>query len=191
MGLLSRVITRLTQLIVPPKITSVTPNAGSPSGSTSLTIAGTGFKTGATVYIKDSAGVNRACTSVVVVGPTSITCVSPLGAAGIGLLQLRNRDGGGTTSPYTYEAAPTVSAITPNTGTTAGGTAITNLAGTGFLTGALVSIGGAAATSVVVVSATQITCVTPARTSGAKNVVVTNLDGQTSGTSGNGLFTYS
>ncbi len=70
--------------------------------------------------------------------------------------------------------APTVSAITPNTGSTLGGTAITNLAGTGFQTGCTVKIGGAAATSVVRVSATKITCVTPAGAAGAKNVVVKN-----------------
>ncbi len=85
---------------------------------------------------------------------------------------------------------PVVTAITPNTGVTTGSTAITNLAGTGFQTGCTVRIGGTLATSVVRVSATRITCVTPIGTVGAKNVLVTNPDGLTSGTSGNGLFTY-
>jgi histidinol dehydrogenase len=40
-----------------------------------------------------------------------------------------------------------------------------------------VDIGGAAATGVVVVSATSITCVTPARTAGAKNITVTTPHG--------------
>ncbi len=52
------------------------------------------------------------------------------------------------------------------------------LTGTGFTTGATVTIGGVAATSVVVVSATSITAVTAAHAPGAVDVVVTNLDGQ-------------
>jgi hypothetical protein len=64
-------------------------------------------------------------------------------------------------------SVPTVSAVSPNTGKTSGGTAIT-ITGTGFVTGATVVIGqgngagsGAiAATNVKVVSPTQITAVT-------------------------------
>jgi hypothetical protein len=41
----------------------------------------------------------------------------------------------------------------------------------------------------VVVSPTQITCTAPSATIGINNVLVTNPSGQTSGTSGNGLFT--
>ncbi len=91
---------------------------------------------------------------------------------------------------YTYGAAPVVSAVTPSTGTFAGGTAITNLAGTGFLFGAVVTFDGVAATSVVVVSALKITCVAPAGAAGTADIVVTNTDAQTSGASGAALFTY-
>ncbi|MFN7990119.1 MAG: M12 family metallo-peptidase [Thermoanaerobaculia bacterium] len=77
-----------------------------------------------------------------------------------------------TTSP----AAPTVTGISPATGSTAGGTAVT-ITGTGFVSGATVSIGGAAATSVVVSSATTITAVTGARAAGTVDVVVTNPGG--------------
>lgn len=70
--------------------------------------------------------------------------------------------------------AAAVTSITPSTGPTVGGTAITNLAGSHFVTGATVTIGGVAATSVVVVSDSKITCVAPAGTTGAKDVVVTN-----------------
>lgn len=75
-------------------------------------------------------------------------------------------------------APPTVSGVAPTSGTTAGGTTIT-ITGTLFAPGATVTIGGAACTDVVVVSATSITCVTPAGTSGAKDVVVTNIDSGT------------
>ena len=75
----------------------------------------------------------------------------------------------------TAAPAPTVSSISPTSGTTAGGTAVT-IAGTGFVSGATVAIGGVAATSVVVGSATSITAVTGARVAGTVDVVVTNPD---------------
>lgn len=92
--------------------------------------------------------------------------------------------GGSMTNP-----APTVTSVTPNSGAAAGGTAITDLAGTEFRPGATVTFDGVAATSVVVVSRTRITCVTPAGAAGAVDVVVTNPDGRNSGT-GVGAYTY-
>jgi len=84
--------------------------------------------------------------------------------------------------------APTVSAISPTSGTTSGGDSVT-ITGTGFSSGATVSLGGTSATGVTVVSSTSITAKTPAHSAGAVNVVVTNTDSQ-SGTLTNG-FTYS
>ena len=84
--------------------------------------------------------------------------------------------------------APTVSSISPNSGTANGGTTVT-ITGTGFLSGATVSLGGTAATGVTVVSSTSITATTPAHAAGAVNVVVTNTDGQ-SGTLNQRLYLY-
>lgn len=84
-------------------------------------------------------------------------------------------------------AAPTVAAVTPALGATSGGLGIT-ITGTGFTSGATVSIGGNAATSVAVVSATSITATTPARAAGAADIVVTNPDGQGGRLAGG--FTY-
>jgi len=50
------------------------------------------------------------------------------------------------------------------------------ITGTGFGDGATVTLGGTAATGVVVDSSTQITCVTPAHASGLVNVSVINAD---------------
>src|SRR5215469_54087 len=55
----------------------------------------------------------------------------------------------------------TLTTVAPATGPTRGGTALT-LTGTGFAAGATVTVGGRAASSVVRVSATSITCVAPA-----------------------------
>ena len=84
--------------------------------------------------------------------------------------------------------APTVSSMSPNSGTTNGGTSVT-ITGTGFISGATVSLGGTSATNVSVTNSTTITAVTPAHAAGTVNVVVTNPDGQ-SGTLLNG-FTFS
>ncbi len=95
--------------------------------------------------------------------------------------------------PYVTPAttpAPTMTAATPGTGTTAGGTAVT-ITGTGFWATDLTQVffGTAAATAVVVVSATSITCVSPAHASGSVAVTVTNPDGQSAALAGG--FTYS
>src|SRR6476619_3537391 len=78
--------------------------------------------------------------------------------------------GGGNTPPKTTappaNPAPAVTAISPTSGTTSGGTAVT-ITGTGFLTGATVSLGGTAATGVTVVNSTSITATTAAHAAGA------------------------
>ena len=88
----------------------------------------------------------------------------------------------GTTPP-----SPTVSAVSPNTGPTAGGASVT-ITGANFASGATVTFGGAAATNVSVTSGSSITATTPARPAGAVNVVVTNTNGS-SGTLTGG-YTY-
>jgi hypothetical protein len=83
--------------------------------------------------------------------------------------------------------APTVTGIGPSSGPVSGGTGVT-ITGTGFQSGATVSLGGTAASNVVVGSSTSITATTPAHAAGAVNVVVTNSDAQ-SGVLSNG-YTY-
>jgi len=72
---------------------------------------------------------------------------------------------------------PTLSAVSPASGPTAGGTALP-LTGTNFQVGATVTIGGGAATAVTITSATRITATTPSGRAGAAAVVVTNPDDQ-------------
>jgi hypothetical protein len=86
---------------------------------------------------------------------------------------------------------PTVSAISPSTGTTAGGTSVV-IAGSEFAEVKGVSFGGAAATSYAVDSEGQITAVAPATSSaGAIDVTVTTIAGTTSAGGGADRFTYS
>lgn len=66
----------------------------------------------------------------------------------------------GSVSQYTY-APTTVSALSPSTGPSTGGTSV-SITGTGFTSGSTVKFGPTAASSVTVNSATSITAVSPA-----------------------------
>jgi peptidoglycan/xylan/chitin deacetylase (PgdA/CDA1 family) len=72
---------------------------------------------------------------------------------------------------------PTLTAITPTTGSVAGGTFVM-LEGSGFTSGTTVAIGGVSCAPVVVMSATLLACTTGDShfVEGAKDVVVTNPD---------------
>jgi len=73
--------------------------------------------------------------------------------------------------------APTYTSVSPTSANTAGGTSLT-INGTGFQSSPTVTVGGAAATTIVRMSAYKITCVAPAHAAGAVAIVVTNPDGQ-------------
>ena len=168
-----------------PTVTSVSPNSGSTGGGTGVTITGTNFVSGATVKFGGTSATN-----VAVASSTSITAKTPGHTAGAVTVVVTNSDGqnGTLNNGYTYtNPAPTVTSILPSTGTVSGGTPVT-ITGTGFLAGAAVSLGGAAATGVNVVSSTSITATTAAHAAGAVSVVVTNSDAQ-NGTLSNG-YTY-
>jgi hypothetical protein len=83
--------------------------------------------------------------------------------------------------------APALSAVSPISGPAAGGTPVT-LAGQHFVSGATVTVGGTAATSVVVVSATEITAKTPPHAAGRVSIVVANPNGTRGALAGG--FTY-
>jgi hypothetical protein len=115
-------------------------------------------------------------------GSYSATAPNSSGAWAMQMVAFRG-SGQGSTTP-----APKVSAISPNTGTVNGGTAVT-LTGTGFLSGATVTIGGAASTGVTVVSSTSITAKTPAHAAGAADVAVKNTNNQVGTLSGGYTYT--
>ena len=113
--------------------------------------------------------------------PRSLTVAMALA---IGMACGGGGGGGGPVTPT--PVTPSVAAVSPNAGTTLGGTTVT-ITGGNFSAGAGVTIGGAAATGVVVVSATTITAVTAARSAGTVEVTVSA--GGRSGSLPNG-FTY-
>ncbi|MCI0341296.1 MAG: IPT/TIG domain-containing protein, partial [Planctomycetales bacterium] len=168
----------------PPVLTAVVPSFGSTAGGTAVTITGSAFQSGATVTIGGAAA-----TSVVFVSATQLTAVTPVGSLGPVTVVVTNPDtqSGALGNGFTYVSPPTIAAVAPSAGSTGGGAAIT-ISGSSFRPGATVTIGGTAATSVVFVSAFQLTAVTPAGTAGARTVVVTNPDGQSGALPGG--FTY-
>jgi hypothetical protein len=172
----------------PPVVSTITPNSGSTVGGTSITINGSGFQNNATVSLGGSLA-----SSVAVVNSSTITASTPAHAAGTVDVVVTNTDGqsGTKSGGFTYVvppvAPPVVSTVSPNSGSTVGGTSIT-ISGSGFQNNATVSLGGSLASSVAVVNSSTITALTPAHAAGTVDVVVTNTDGQ-SGTKTGG-FTY-
>ena len=166
-----------TYVLPAPSVSSVTPVSGPTTGGTAITITGANFVAGATVTLS-----GNAATAVTVVSGTKITATTPAGAAGAVSVKVTNIDGQNATlaNSFTYSVpnpAPTVSSVSPTTGPTSGGIAVT-IAGANFATGATVAFGSNAATGVTVVNATTITATTPAGAAGAVGVKVTNGDGQ-------------
>ena len=174
-----------------PTVSGITPSTGVTGTTVNITnLAGTGFLSGATVKLTKSGSSDINGTSVSVVSSTQITCSFNLAGAASGQwnVVVTNTDtkSGTLTNGFTVtNPAPTVSGITPSTGVTGTTVNITNLAGTGFLSGATVKLMKSGSpdingTSVSVVSSTQITCSfnLAGAAAGQWNVVVTNPDAQ-------------
>ncbi len=167
-----------------PILTAVSPASGPSAGGTAVTLTGQNFVSGATVTFGGATA-----NSVVVVSATQITANTSAHSQGSVNVVETNPDGQSATlaSAFAFVApAPIVTSVSPKTGLTAGGTAVTVM-GRNFMSGATVTFGAVAATSVVVASATQIKAVAPPGKPGGVNVVVTNPDGQ-SGTLGSGFI---
>jgi hypothetical protein len=170
----------------PPLITSVSPTSGSRAGGTTITVNGTNFASGATIRVGGALATNVSFLSA-----TQLRARTPAGAAGTVSVQVTNPDAQSATraNAFTYtNPAPTVTALSPTSGPTAGGTVVT-VTGTNFLSGATVRVGGALATGVTFVSATQVRATTPAGAAGVVSVQVTNPDAQSATLAS--AFTYS
>ncbi len=153
-----------------PTVTSLAPASGTIAGGTTVVITGTGF-TGATgVTFGGTTG-----TGTIVNSATQITTTSPAHAAGT-VDVLVTTPGG--TSPntsadnFTYGSGPNITLLSPSQGPTGGGTAVT-ITGTGFTGATSVTFDGVAGTSMVVVSDTSITVVSPAHSNDVVRVAVT------------------
>ncbi len=170
-----------------PTVTGVSPNIGSAAGGDTVTITGTGFSNASDVSF---GGVSASFT---VNSDGSITAITPPASAdGTVDVTVTNFGGTSATGPadqFTYaDAAPTVTGVSPNTGTTLGGDTVT-ISGTGFTTATGVFFGGVAAASFTVNGDGSITAVTPAAGAGTVDVTVSAAGG-TSATGNADQFTY-
>jgi hypothetical protein len=177
-----------------PTVTGITPNYGNSSTVVLITsLAGTGFQPGAAVKLTSGSYPDITATSVNYISPTQLTCTFNLAVATADVrnVVVTNTDGksGSLTNGFTVMpplVAPTITTITPSTGSAGSTVKITSLRGTGFVNGAAVKLNltGYAdipATDVNVINPTTITCniTIPAGTTPWQwNVIVTNIDGQ-------------
>jgi cyclophilin family peptidyl-prolyl cis-trans isomerase len=170
------------QFTYAPTVTAVSPNAGPGEGGTSVAITGTGFSNATAVDF----GTTTA-TTFTALSDTQITAVSPAGTGQVDITVVAPAGTSATSSADQFTYAPTVAAVTPNTGAAAGNTSVV-ITGTGFTNVSTVKFGSAGAGSFTVNSATQITVVSPAGT-GTVDVTVTTPNG-TSQTSSLDQFVY-
>lgn len=160
-----------------PNAISISPSGGNTSGGTAVTITGDSFApSGVTVSI---GGTN--CGSLTVVSSTQINCTTGAHAAGTVSVVVDNNDSSTAstiTNAFVYRPPPTVSSITPTSGSTMGNHSVT-IGGTDFVASPTVAIGGSTC-AVTAANATSITCTTSSHAAGLTTVVVTNNDGQNS-----------
>ena len=181
------IVARPAGAATPPTISTVTPNSGPAAGGTPITITGAAFLAGSSVTIDGAVA-----TDIVVVDPTSITATTPAHNVGAVDVVVSTVDGTAT-CPACFNYAtggppptPRVSSVSPASGSTAGGAALT-LNGRAFKPGTSLTIGGVAATNVVVVNPTLMTAKTAVHAAGAVDIVTSNDLG--TGTCA-GCFTY-
>ncbi len=181
--------------IAAPTVTSISPTSGPSTGGTVVTITGSGFSTTAGqtgITFRSPADVTFPATNVSCATTSTCTATSP---AGTGVVSVRIIVSGQTSADtvadnFTYVAAPTISALNPTSGPSAGGTVVT-ITGTGFSTSAgatTVVFGTASATSVSCASTSSCVATSPAG-SGTASVRVT-AGGQTSADTIADDFTY-
>ncbi len=115
-------------------------------------------------------------TPTIIVSPFETTTYGVIVSDGSGCPRRHSITIAGTILQNPSCLAPLVASISPADGPTAGGTPVV-IAGSNFQPGATVTIGGVAATDVVIVDPTQITATTPALPAGfAYDVVILNPD---------------
>ena len=157
-----------------PTLSSVSPVAGPTAGGTTVTLAGTGFRTGMLVSFD---GVPATGVSVSP-GGTQLTAVTPAHAAGAVTVSVTTPGGSDTlTGAYTYVVVPALTDVTPEAGPVSGGTTVT-LTGSEFRADTQVLFGSTPATGVSVnPGGTELTATTPPHVAGGVDVSVSTPGG--------------
>jgi hypothetical protein len=174
----------VARILPPPSLDSLSVGNGLACATTKVDVAGRKF-TGASAVKFGGADAP----SFTVVDDTHLQAVAPPHAPGTVDLTVTTSAGDGTAS-FTYLPAPTpvIAGVTPDRGSTDGGTAVT-IAGSGFDCVRDVTFDGAPATNVQVTNGT-VRAVTPAHARGPVNVVLSADNGGTPILSAPATFTY-
>src|SRR4029077_16029787 len=169
-------------LLLPPTLTSISPNSGVQGQGVAVTLTGTNFAAGATIGVS-GAGITVSNTTVV--SATQITATFTIAAnAATGAQNITVTTSGGTSGAQAFTvnlAPPTLTSISPNSGVQGQGVAVT-LTGTNFVPGAAIAVSGAGITvsNTTVLSVTQITAtftIAANAATGAQNITVTTSGG--------------
>jgi hypothetical protein len=172
--------------VIGPTVTKVSPVKGPAGGGTVVKITGSAF-TGATAV---HFGTQSA--SFTVTSSTKITATAP--AHAVGTIDVTVTNAAGTSAVSTadhFKYTPSVTAVTPSKGTTAGGTSVT-VTGSGFALGSatIFKFGSPKATAVNCSSSTTCTMLTPPHAAATVAVKAT-VAGIASPKSAGDQFTYS
>ena len=178
-----------------PMVTVIKPNSGIWGTTVQITdLIGTGFATGAKVYLTKTGYSPLNATNISVISPTNITCTFKIPlytAIGFWNVQVNNTDGQSGTKVNAFmvktPSPPTVTGITPASGIRGTTVQITYLAGTGFglnpkpIVQLVKNTNTIKATNITVINPNRMTCtftISPYAITGPWNVKVTNADMQ-------------
>jgi hypothetical protein len=155
-----------------PTVASLSADTGPTAGGSALVITGSGFE-GATA-------VEFGSTPAEVFDVVSDSTIDATSPTGIGSVDVTVTTGDGTSATgagdiFTYDTTPAVTSVSPDTGPTAGGTAVI-IAGSGLLGTTAVEFGSTPASAFSIVSDSEIEATSPAG-SGDVDVTVTTGDG--------------
>jgi len=175
--------------------TALSPSIGGTAGGTRVTVDGTEFVAGQTSVTIGGTVIPSA--SVTVQNANVLTFITPAHAAGSVSVTVTAPDGTSAPVPggFSYQppppppVIPVVTAVSPSSGSTVGGTSVT-IIGTGFTFVTSVSFGSVRATSYLVTSPTSITAVAPAGSAGTVDVRVASKLTNISPISAADHFTY-
>jgi hypothetical protein len=156
-----------------PLVEDVTPASGSTAGGTALKIVGKRLAGASAVeFTSSAAGGSAVPVSFSVDSPESVAVVSPPGRSETVCVTVTTPEGVSPCAHFSYVPPPTVKALLPDSGPTAGGTSVT-IIGTALAAASAVRFGSVNAASFTVNSAESITAVTPAEPEGDPVVTVT------------------
>lgn len=159
-----------------PRVYSVSPNTGNAAGGTAVTIKGQNFAADAfgNCPVTFDGGL---ATSVVVVDPQTITCVTPASTdtGPVDIVVYFQTLSGTLPGAFTYYLG-VISELSPKFGPIVGGTPVA-LSGHNFVAGSNVFFDGQVASSISIIDAEHIKCTTPNHATGFVDVTVVEPGG--------------